>query len=98
VNAWVVPGSHDIKIAAEAEGLDLLFLDAGFDWRNPGCSLCVGSNGEMVPEGYRCVSTSNRNFVGRQGKNSRTHLASPISAVAAAVRGEITDVRKMMKA
>ena len=98
VNAWVVPGSHDIKIAAEAEGLDRLFLDAGFDWRNPGCSLCVGSNGEMVPEGYRCVSTSNRNFVGRQGKNSRTHLASPISAVAAAVRGEITDVRKMMKA
>ena len=98
VDAWVVPGSHDIKVAAEAEGLDVIFKKAGFDWRNPGCSLCVGSNGELVPEGGRCVSTSNRNFVGRQGKNSRTHLASPISAAASAIRGEITDVRKMMKA
>ena len=98
VDAWVVPGSHDIKVAAEAEGLDEKKKKAGFDWRNPGCSLCVGSNGELVPEGGRCVSTSNRNFVGRQGKNSRTHLASPISAAASAIRGEITDVRKMMKA
>lgn len=98
VDAWVVPGSYDIKVAAEAEGLDVIFKKAGFDWRNPGCSLCVGSNGELVPEGGRCVSTSNRNFVGRQGKNSRTHLASPISAAASAILGEITDVRKMMKA
>lgn len=96
VTAWVVPGSEDIKRAAEAEGLDELFRKAGFQWRNPGCSLCVGSNGETVPEGNRCISTSNRNFVGRQGKGSRTHLASPIMAAAAAIRGEITDVRKMM--
>ena len=98
VTAWVVPGSVDVKAAAEAEGLDRIFRDAGFEWRNPGCSLCVGSNGEMVGQGKRCISTSNRNFVGRQGTGSRTHLASPISAAASAIRGEITDVREMMGA
>ncbi len=97
VTAWAVPGSESVKAAAEAEGLDRVFKDAGFEWRNPGCSLCVGSNGEWVPKGDRCVSTSNRNFVGRQGKGSRTHLASPMSAAAAAIRGEIADVRKLME-
>ena len=81
---------------AEAEGLDRVFTDAGFEWRLPGCSLCVGANGENVPAGKRCVSTSNRNFVGRQGTDSRTHLASPAMAAAAAVTGQITDVRKLM--
>ncbi|NQW02030.1 MAG: 3-isopropylmalate dehydratase large subunit [Rhodospirillales bacterium] len=98
VRAWVVPGSVDVKRAAEAEGLDRLFTEAGFEWRNPGCSLCVGANGEVVAAGKRCMSTSNRNFVGRQGTDSRTHLASPIMAAAAAIRGEITDVRAMMEA
>ncbi len=97
VKAWVVPGSVQVKQAAEAEGLDQLFKQAGFEWRQPGCSLCVGSNGETVAEGKRCISTSNRNFVGRQGKGSRTHLASPAMAAAAAVQGEFTDVRKWMK-
>ena len=96
VEAWVVPGSQAVKIAAEAEGLDSIFRDAGFDWREPGCSLCVGSNGETIPEGQRCASTSNRNFVGRQGKGSFTHLTSPIMAAAAAVTGRITDVRKLL--
>jgi len=95
VGAWVVPGSQAVKDAAEAEGLDTVFRDAGFEWREPGCSLCVGSNGETVAPGQRCVATSNRNFVGRQGKGSHTHLASPIMAAAAALDGCITDVRKM---
>jgi 3-isopropylmalate/(R)-2-methylmalate dehydratase large subunit len=94
VTAWVVPGSVRVKHAAEAEGLDAVFRDAGFDWREPGCSLCVAANGEAVPPGARCVSTSNRNFVGRQGKGARTHLASPAMAAAAAVAGRIVDVRK----
>ena len=92
--AWVVPGSVRVKRAAEAEGLDRVFRDAGFDWREPGCSLCVAANGEAVPPGARCVSTSNRNFVGRQGKGARTHLASPAMAAAAAVTGRITDIRR----
>jgi len=96
VQAWVVPGAQSVKRAAEAEGLDQVFLQAGFDWRQPGCSLCVGANGETVADGQRCVSTSNRNFVGRQGKGSITHLASPIMAAAAAVSGCLTDVRKLM--
>ena len=96
VCAWAVPGSEDVKRDAEAEGLDRVFTDAGFEWRLPGCSLCVGANGENVPAGKRCVSTSNRNFVGRQGTDSRTHLASPAMAAAAAVTGQITDVRKLM--
>jgi len=96
VRAWAVPGSEDVKAEVEAAGLDRVFKAAGVEWRLPGCSLCVGANGETVPPGQRCVSTSNRNFVGRQGKNSRTHLASPAMAAAAAVTGAITDVRKLM--
>jgi 3-isopropylmalate/(R)-2-methylmalate dehydratase large subunit len=95
VTAWVVPGSERVKRAAEAEGLDRVFTDAGFEWREPGCSMCVASNGETVPPGQRSVSTSNRNFVGRQGPRARTHLASPAMAAAAAISGAITDVRKL---
>lgn len=95
VRAWVVPGSQNVKRAAEAEGLDRIFLDAGFEWREPGCSLCVGANGELIAPGERCVSTSNRNFVGRQGPRARTHLASPAMAAAAALAGEITDARSL---
>ncbi|SAL85513.1 isopropylmalate isomerase large subunit [Caballeronia choica] len=95
VNAWVVPGSEVVKREAEAEGLDDVFRSAGFEWREPGCSMCVAANGETVPSGERCVSTSNRNFVGRQGPGARTHLASPQSAVAAAITGAITDVREL---
>ncbi|MEI6203987.1 MAG: aconitase family protein, partial [Enhydrobacter sp.] len=94
VTAWVVPGSVRIKREAEAEGLDRVFLDAGFEWREPGCSMCLASNGERVPPGKRSVSTSNRNFVGRQGPGARTHLASPAMAAAAAIKGAIADVRK----
>jgi 3-isopropylmalate/(R)-2-methylmalate dehydratase large subunit len=95
VTAWVVPGSERVKRDAEAEGLDRVFLDAGFAWREPGCSMCVAANGERVPPGQRSVSTSNRNFVGRQGPGARTHLASPAMAAAAAVTGQITDVRRL---
>ena len=95
VTAWVVPGSERIKREAEQEGLDRVFLDAGFGWREPGCSMCVAANGERVPPGARSVSTSNRNFVGRQGPGARTHLASPAMAAAAAVTGAITDVRRI---
>ena len=94
VRAWVVPGSKQVKREAESEGLDRVFLDAGFEWREPGCSLCAGANGEFVAPGERCVSTSNRNFVGRQGPRARTHLASPAMAAAAALAGEITDARR----
>ncbi len=94
VQAWVVPGSVAVKAAAEAEGLDQVFRDAGFEWREPGCSMCVAANGEQVPPGARAVSTSNRNFVGRQGPGARTHLASPAMAAAAAVAGAIVDVRE----
>lgn len=93
VEAWVVPGSERVKREAEAEGLDLIFRNAGLQWREPGCSLCVGANGELVGPGQRCVSTSNRNFVGRQGPGARTHLASPEMAAAAAIAGAIVDVR-----
>ena len=96
VQAWVVPGSMGVKRAAEAEGLHELFRDAGFQWREPGCSLCVGANGELVEAGARCVSTSNRNFVGRQGPGARTHLASPATAAACALAGEIADVRDFL--
>jgi 3-isopropylmalate/(R)-2-methylmalate dehydratase large subunit len=95
VTAWVVPGSEQVKRDAEAEGLDEIFRDAGFEWREPGCSLCVAANGERVPPGARAVSTSNRNFVGRQGPGARTHLASPAMAVAAAITGQLSDVRKL---
>jgi 3-isopropylmalate/(R)-2-methylmalate dehydratase large subunit len=84
---WVVPGSLQVKRAAEREGLDRIFVDAGFEWREPGCSMCVGANGDMVAPGQRCVSTSNRNFIGRQGPGALTHLASPAIAAASAVAG-----------
>ena len=93
VQAWVVPGSQQVKREAEAEGLHRIFLEAGFAWREPGCSLCAASNGDLVEPGARCVSTSNRNFVGRQGPRARTHLASPATAAASALAGEITDPR-----
>lgn len=95
VTAWVVPGSENVKRAAEHEGLHELFLAAGFEWREPGCSMCVAANGEQAAPGERVVSTSNRNFVGRQGPGARTHLASPAMAVAAALTGAITDVRSL---
>lgn len=95
VRAWVVPGSEDVKRAAEAEGLHEVFAAAGFEWREPGCGMCVAANGEQVPPKARCVSTSNRNFVGRQGPQARTHLASPAMAVAAAVTGHLCDVRTL---
>jgi 3-isopropylmalate/(R)-2-methylmalate dehydratase large subunit len=96
VTAWVVPGSENIKRQAEAEGLDRIFKEAGFQWREPGCSMCLAFNGDRVPPGKRSVSTSNRNFVGRQGRGVRTHLVSPAMAAAAAVTGRFTDVRKML--
>jgi 3-isopropylmalate/(R)-2-methylmalate dehydratase large subunit len=95
VMAWVVPGSENVKRLAETEGLDTIFRAAGFDWREPGCSMCVAANGEQAAPGQRVVSTSNRNFVGRQGPGVRTHLASPAMAVAAALTGQITDVRSL---
>jgi 3-isopropylmalate/(R)-2-methylmalate dehydratase large subunit len=95
VPALVVPGSTQVKLAAEGEGLDRIFRDAGFTWGESGCSMCVGMNGDLVGAGKRCVSTSNRNFVGRQGTGSRTHLLSPAMAAAAALTGHITDVRKL---
>ena len=95
VRAWVVPGSETVKRDAVAEGLDKLFTDAGFEWREPGCSMCLAANGETVPPGQRSVSTSNRNFIGRQGPRARTHLASPATAAASAISGAIADVRMM---
>jgi 3-isopropylmalate/(R)-2-methylmalate dehydratase large subunit len=97
VPAWVVPGSGLIKRAAEGEGLDRVFTDAGFEWREPGCSMCVGINGDTAAEGERVASTSNRNFEGRQGKGARTHLMSPAMAAAAAVTGRLTDVRTLAR-
>ncbi len=96
VRGWVVPGSSLVKEQAEAEGLDRIFRQAGFEWRQAGCSMCLGTNGEVVGPGERCASTSNRNFVGRQGRGARTHLMSPAMAAAAAVAGHITDVRPML--
>jgi 3-isopropylmalate/(R)-2-methylmalate dehydratase large subunit len=95
VRAWVVPGSENVKRQAEAEGLDQVFKKAGFEWREPGCSMCLAMNNETVPPGQRSVSTSNRNFVGRQGPGARTHLASPAMAAAAALAGQIVDVRRI---
>jgi 3-isopropylmalate/(R)-2-methylmalate dehydratase large subunit len=93
--AIVVPGSGLVKAQAEAEGLDRIFIDAGMEWREPGCSACLGMNPDKVPAGERCASTSNRNFVGRQGPGARTHLVSPAMAAAAAVMGRLADVREM---
>jgi len=94
--ALVVPGSGLVKRQAEAEGLDRIFVEAGFEWREPGCSMCLGMNPDKVPSGERCASTSNRNFVGRQGPGARTHLVSPAMAAAAAVTGRLADVRDLM--
>ena len=97
VRAMVVPGSRRVKAQAEREGLDRIFTDAGFEWRNPGCSMCLGMNDDILGPGERCASTSNRNFEGRQGKGGRTHLVSPVMAVAAAVEGCLVDVRSYMR-
>ncbi len=94
--ALVVPGSGLVKAAAEAEGLDKIFVEAGFEWRNPGCSMCLGMNDDRLSPGERCASTSNRNFEGRQGAGSRTHLVSPQMAAAAAVTGHFSDVRAFL--
>ena len=94
VRALVVPGSGLVKLQAEAEGLDRILTDAGFEWREPGCSMCLGMNEDKLTPGQRCVSTSNRNFEGRQGPGGRTHLASPAMAAAAAVAGRIVDCRE----
>ncbi len=94
VNAMVVPGSAQVKLQAEAEGLDKLFIDAGFDWRSAGCSMCLGMNPDTLDPGERCASTSNRNFEGRQGRGGRTHLVSPQMAAAAAIAGHFVDVRE----
>ena len=93
VRAMVVPGSRQVKAAAEREGLDRIFTDAGFEWRNPGCSMCLGMNEDVLGPGERCASTSNRNFEGRQGRGGRTHLMSPAMAAAAAIAGCLVDVR-----
>jgi 3-isopropylmalate/(R)-2-methylmalate dehydratase large subunit len=93
VTGIVVPGSRPVRHAAEKIGLDKVFIEAGFEWREPGCSMCLGMNPDKVPEFVHCASTSNRNFVGRQGKNSRTHLCSPAMAAAAAINGRFIDVR-----
>lgn len=93
--AIVVPGSMAVKRQAEAEGLDRVFVEAGFEWREPGCSMCLAMNGDIIPPGERCASTSNRNFVGRQGPGSRTHLLSPPMAAAAAICGRLADVRQL---
>jgi 3-isopropylmalate/(R)-2-methylmalate dehydratase large subunit len=95
VRAWVVPGSSGVRREAEALGLDRVFAAAGFEWRRSGCSMCLGLNDEVVPQGERCVSTSNRNFVGRQGPGARTHLAGVATAVAAAIEGRIADPRRL---
>jgi 3-isopropylmalate/(R)-2-methylmalate dehydratase large subunit len=96
--AMVVPGSGLVKNQAEAEGLDKIFVEAGFEWRDPGCSMCLAMNADRLEEGERCASTSNRNFEGRQGYGGRTHLVSPAMAAAAAVNGHFVDVRQLGKA
>ena len=92
----VVPGSMRVKAQAEAEGLDRIFTEAGFEWRSAGCSMCLGMNPDQLAPGERCASTSNRNFEGRQGKGGRTHLVSPPMAAAAAVAGHLVDVRSLV--
>ncbi len=94
--AMVVPGSGLVKAQAEREGLDRVFRDAGFDWREPGCSMCLAMNDDRLEPGERCASTSNRNFEGRQGTGGRTHLVSPAMAAAAAIAGHFVDVRRLV--
>src|SRR5205085_10450213 len=98
VRTLVVPGSQQVKKQAEAEGLDRVFLDAGAEWREPGCSMCIAMNGDKLEPGTYAVSTSNRNFEGRQGPGGRTFLASPLTAAAAAVTGRISDPRELGRA
>jgi len=97
IGAMVVPGSYAVRAQAEAEGLDRIFVEAGFEWREPGCSMCLAMNGDSLAPGERCASTSNRNFEGRQGRDGRTHLMSPAMAAAAAVTGHLTDVRALLR-
>ncbi|MBS1544636.1 MAG: 3-isopropylmalate dehydratase large subunit, partial [Bacteroidetes bacterium] len=97
VEVWVVPGSKQVEEQARKEGLDKIFAAAGFELRSPGCSACLGMNEDKVPEGKYCVSTSNRNFEGRQGPRSRTFLASPLSAAVAAITGKVSDVREWIQ-
>ncbi len=97
VTAWVVPGSGRVRRQAEAEGLDRILRDAGFEWREPGCSMCAGSNGDVLKRGQRSMSTSNRNFVGRQGDGVRTHIGSPATAAASAIAGVIADPRHFIR-
>jgi 3-isopropylmalate/(R)-2-methylmalate dehydratase large subunit len=97
VEAWVVPGSSPVKREAQARGLDRVFKDAGFQWREAGCSMCLGTNGDVVAPGQRCASSTNRNFTGRQGPGSRTHLMSPAMVAAAAVSGRLADVRRLLE-
>jgi 3-isopropylmalate/(R)-2-methylmalate dehydratase large subunit len=96
VRAMVVPGSGLVRAQAEDEGLDAVFLAAGFEWREPGCSMCLAMNPDKLEPGQRCASTSNRNFEGRQGRGGRTHLMSPEMAAAAAIAGHIADVRDLL--
>jgi 3-isopropylmalate/(R)-2-methylmalate dehydratase large subunit len=96
VEVWIIPGSNQVANQAKAEGLDKIFTEAGFELREPGCSACLGMNEDKVPAGKYCVSTSNRNFEGRQGPQSRTFLASPLTAAVAAVTGKVTDVREFV--
>jgi 3-isopropylmalate/(R)-2-methylmalate dehydratase large subunit len=97
VRALIVPGSQQVKRAAEREGLDKIFRDAGAEWREPGCSMCIAMNGDALAPGQAAVSTSNRNFEGRQGQGGRTFLASPLTAAAAAVAGAIADPREVLR-
>src|SRR5690606_4901884 len=96
--AIVVPGSRTVKKQAEEEGLDAIFREAGFEWRESGCSMCLAMNDDVVPAGERCASTSNRNFEGRQGAGARTHLMSPAMAAASAIAGHFVDVRELQAA
>jgi len=98
VRTLVVPGSRAVKRAAEAEGIDRVVREAGAEWREPGCSMCIAMNGDNLEPGQTCVSTSNRNFEGRQGPGGRTLLASPLTAAAAAVAGAVADPRKLVEA
>ena len=95
VHGMVVPGSGLVKAQAEQEGLDKIFIESGFEWREPGCSMCLGMNEDQLSSKERCASTSNRNFEGRQGRGGRTHLVSPGMAVAAAIKGYLADVREI---
>jgi 3-isopropylmalate/(R)-2-methylmalate dehydratase large subunit len=96
VEVWIVPGSKQVEKQAIEEGIDKVFAEAGFLLRQPGCSACLGMNEDKIPAGKYCISTSNRNFEGRQGPNARTLLASPLTAAAAAITGEVADVRKLL--